>query len=88
MFNTLKYYIYNDLLLLPERMKIEKFEKLAANLHDKTEYVIHIKNLKQELNHRLIMKKVHRMIKLNQKAWLKPQTDMSTKIRQKTKNLF
>ena len=72
MFNTLKYYIYNDLLLLPERMKIEKFEKLAANLHDKTEYVRHIKNLKQELNHRLIMKKVHRMIKLNQKAWLKP----------------
>ena len=57
-------------------------------MHDKTEYVIHIKNLKQELNHRLIMKKVHRMIKLNQKAWLKPQTDMSTKIRQKTKNLF
>ena len=49
---------------------------------------MHIKNLKQELNHRLIMKKVHRMIKLNQKAWLKPQTDMSTKIRQKTKNLF
>ena len=34
------------------------------------------------------MKKVHRMIKLNQKAWLKPQTDMSTKLRQKTKNLF
>ena len=57
-------------------------------MHDKTEYVIHIKNLKQELNHRVIMKNVHRMIKLNQKAWLKPKTDMSTKIRQKAKNLF
>ena len=32
-------------------MKIEKVEKVAANLHDKTEYVIHIKNLKQALNH-------------------------------------
>ena len=30
-------------------MKIEKVEKLVANLHDKTEYVIHIRNLKQAL---------------------------------------
>ena len=38
--------LHNNLSLLPERMKIEKFEKLVANLHDKTEYVIHIRNLK------------------------------------------
>ena len=31
---------------LPERMKFEKVEKLVTNLHDKTEYVIHIRNLK------------------------------------------
>ena len=42
--------LYNDLPFLPEQMKIEKVEKLAANLHDKTEYVIHITNLKQALN--------------------------------------
>ena len=54
--------LYNDLLFLPERMKIEKVEKLVANLHDKTEYVIHIRNLKQALNHGLILKKVHRVI--------------------------
>ena len=36
----------NDLPCLPERMKIEKVEKPVANLHDKTEYVIHIRNLK------------------------------------------
>ena len=35
--------LLNDLPFLPERMKIEKLEKLAANLHDKLEYVIHIK---------------------------------------------
>ena len=29
--------IYNDLPFLPERMKIEKLEKLVANLHEKTE---------------------------------------------------
>ena len=37
-------------------MKIEKVENLVANLHDKTEYVIHIKNLKQTLNHGLDFK--------------------------------
>ena len=38
--------IHNDLPFLSKRMKIEKFEKLKANFHNKTEYVIHIKNLK------------------------------------------
>ena len=41
----------NDLPFLPERMKIEKVEKLVAILRDKTEYVIGIRNLKQALNH-------------------------------------
>ena len=49
-------------------MKIEKVEKLVTNLHDKTEYVIHIRNLKQGLNHGLILKKVYRLIKFNQRA--------------------
>ena len=35
-------------------MKIKKAEKLVANLHDKTEYVIHIRNLKQALNNGLV----------------------------------
>ena len=56
---------------LSERTKIEKVEKLAANLHDKTAYVIHIRNLKQALNHGLVLKKLYRIIKFKQKAWLK-----------------
>ena len=47
----------NDLWFLPERMKIEKVEKIVANLHDKTEYIINIRNLKQALNHGLVLKK-------------------------------
>ena len=46
--------LHNDLPFLPERMKIEKVEKLVANLHDKTLYVIQIRNLKQTLNHGLV----------------------------------
>ena len=48
--------LHNDLRFLPERIKIEKVEKLVTNLHE-TEYVIHISNLKQTLNHGLVSKK-------------------------------
>ena len=37
-------------------MKIEKVERLVSNVHDKTEYVLHIRNSKQILNHGLILK--------------------------------
>ena len=40
--------LHNDLPFFPVRMKIEKVEKLVCNLHDKTEYIIHIRNLMQE----------------------------------------
>ena len=63
--------LHNDLPFLPKRMKIEKFEKFVANLHDKTEYVIHIRNSKQTLNHGLVWKTLRKTIKFNQNAWLK-----------------
>ena len=44
-------------------MKIEENEKLFAYLHNKTEYVIYIKNLKQGLNHEFVLKKFDRVIK-------------------------
>ena len=39
--------LQNDLPFVPERMKIEKSKKLVASFHDKNEYVIQIRNLKQ-----------------------------------------
>ena len=80
--------LHNDLPILRERMKIEKIEKLAANLHDKTEYVIHMRNLKQALNHRLAFKKVHGVVRFNQNVWLKPYIDINTDLRKKAKNDF
>ena len=47
-----------------KRMKIEKVEKWY-HLYDKTEYVIHIRNSKQALNHGLVFQKQHRVIKSN-----------------------
>ena len=80
--------VHNEIPFLPETMKIEKVEKLVANLYDKTEYIIQIRNSKQVLNHGLVLEKVHKVIRFNQNAWLKPYTDMNTDLRKKGKNDF
>ena len=65
---------------MPERKKVEKFEKLIFSIEDKEKYVIHIRALKQALNNGKKIKK-YTVIKFNQKAWLKPYIDMNTKYR-------
>ena len=79
---------HNDLPFSPERMKVEKVQKLIANLYHKSEYVIHIKSLKQTLNHGLVLEKVHGVINFNENAWLAPYIDMNTNLRRKAKNDF
>ena len=66
-------------------MKIDKVENILANLHDKTEYVIHRRNLKQTLNHRLVLQNVHKVIQFNQNVWLKTYIDINTDLRRKSK---
>ena len=68
-------------------MQIEKVEGFVANLHDKTEYVIQIRNFKQASNNRLALKKFPRVINFTQKAWLKLCIDTNTDLRGK-KNRF
>ena len=80
--------MHSDLPFLPERMKIDKCNKLVCNLCDKKNYVIHIRSLKQALSHRLILKKIHRVIELNQEAWLKSYIDMNTELRKQARNDF
>ena len=65
-------------------MKIDKCKKLVCNLHNKKKYVVHIKSLKQALNHGLS----HRIIVVNQEAWLKPYIDMNTELRKVAENDF
>ena len=62
-----------------------KLKKLVCNLNRKKKYVVHIKTLKQVLNHRLVLQKVHRVIKFNQKAQLKQYIDMNTELEKKIK---
>ena len=57
-FNILKklHELHNNLPFLTERKKIEKNKNLVTNLHDKTVYFIHMTNLKQALNQKVILK--------------------------------
>ena len=73
--------LHKDLPFLPERKKVNKVEKLICSIEAKEKYVIHIRVLKQALNHGLVLRKVHRAIQFNQKDWLKPYIDMNTKLR-------
>ena len=51
-------------------------------------YVVHIRALKETLNHGLILKKVRRVIRFNQEVWLKPYINMTTELRTDAKNDF
>ena len=79
--------LHSDLPFLSERKKIEKCNKLIW-LSYKKNYFIHMKALKQALNHRLIPKKCPGWFSLIKKAWLKPYIDMNTELRKEAKNDF
>ena len=80
--------LHSDLPFLPKRMKIDKCKKLVCNLRNKKKYVVHIRSLKEVLNHGLKLKKIHRIIEFNQEAWLKPYIDVNTELRTIAKNDF
>ena len=57
--------LHSNLAFLPERMKINKFSKLVCTTQNKENYVIHIRALKQALNHGLKLTKVRRIIQFD-----------------------
>ena len=80
--------LHSDLAFLPERMKINKCNKLTCTVQNKKNYVIHIRALKQALNHGLKLTMVHRIIQFDQETWQKPYIDMNTELRKHEKNDF
>ena len=77
----------NGMSFLPERMKIEKVEKLGANLHIKLNKYSHTR-FKASLKLWASVKKVHKMTQFNKKAWLKQYIDMNTDLRKTTKMIL
>ena len=71
-----------------DRMKITGVEKLVLNLYYKKRYVIHIRALKQALDHGLVLERIHRVIEFKQSAWMKEYIDFNTKLKTAAKNNF
>ena len=75
----------NKLTFLPEKVKIGETEKTVARFNDTKEYVIHLRNLKQALNHGLTFKKVQSLLdsikKLGLKSWYVHRTKKKRKIK-------
>ena len=79
---------HNDYPLAPEKLKIDKTDKLICSFLPKKHYVLHYKNLKQYLKEGMILKKVHRGIKFVQSPWMEPYIRKNTDLRKKAKNAF
>ena len=79
---------HNDYPLAPERMVIDKVEKLVPNLNNKKKYVIYRENLKQCERMGLKITKIHRGIKFEERDWLKEYIDLNTDLRTKAQNDF
>ena len=80
--------LHSGLAFLPERMKINKCTKFTCTIQNKENYIIHIRALKQAINHGLKLEKVHKVIEFDQEAWLKSYIDMNTNLRKQAKNDF
>ena len=79
---------HNDLPFMCEKIRVNGVEKLVPNLHDKKKYVIHVKALKQALDHGLVLERIHRVIQFKQSAWMKEYIDFNTRLRTVAKNDF
>ena len=80
--------LHNDLPFMCTKMKINGVEKLIPNLYYKNKYIVHIRALKQALDHGLVLECIHRCIEFKQSPWMKEYIDFNTRLRTSAKNDF
>ena len=77
---------HNDYPLAPEKLKVDKIDKLICSFKPKRHYMVHYKNLKQYLEEGMILKKVHREIKFYQSPLMEPYIRKNTDLRKLANN--
>ena len=70
--------LHNDIPFMCSKMKVNGVEKLIPNLYYKRKYIIHVRELKQALDHGLVLEKIHRCIRFRQSPWMKEYIDFNT----------
>ena len=80
--------LHNDYPLAPERLKVNKVDKLIPNLRNREKYILHYKNLELYLSLGLKLVKIHRGLKFNERSWLKDYIQLNTDLRTKGKTDF
>ena len=80
--------LHSDYPLAPEKIEVNKVNKLIPNLRNKKNYVIHCENLKQYLNLGLKLIHIHRGIRFEESQWLKKYIALNTDLRTTAKNDF
>ena len=87
--------VSNDILLKYCKKNAEKYEikvggvrKLISNLGNKTNYVVHYRNLQLHLPLGMKLTKIHRVLKFKQSDWMKNYIDFNTKKRINAANDF
>ncbi|XP_052806313.1 uncharacterized protein LOC128235536 [Mya arenaria] len=80
--------LHNDYPLAPERVNVNKVEKLIPYLNNKTIYVVYYENLNLYESMGLKITKIHRGIKFIESTWLKKYIDLNTSLRAKANNDF